>query len=178
MQASLDIATRKQAPPTLFSACLKGKNTPPIHFPMVPSFARNGCSSWWTRLHNQNGGKARGHPRLHSNQETLLRRFKEYQREENKFPPGLCRLTAGSNQRKDGCGIRRVKESASQSGEGTKTEGRGSSDKQSPALAGSGPQIRAPSCLRMTLSGHDCMVAVSPWLEWGSGSKMEYEHTG
>lgn len=90
--------------PTLLSACLKGKNTPPIHFPIVPSSARNGCYSWWTRLHNQNRGKARGHPRLHSNQETLLQRFKEYQREENKFPPGLCCLTAGSNQREDGSG--------------------------------------------------------------------------
>lgn len=55
-------------------------------------------------------------------------------------------------------------------GHGDMRPGRGSGDKEAPALTGLGPEIRAQSCRWMTLS-HSWGVA-GLGLEWGQGSEI------
>lgn len=57
-------------------------------------------------------------------------------------------------------------------GHGDRRPGKGSNDKEAPALTGLRPEIRALSCLWMSLSYSSRWRVALLGLEWGQGSKM------
>lgn len=90
---------RENRPSSLLPVCLKEKHTTDS-LPRGPFLRGTGVASRRRAcIIRERQGKSR-----EGGRDRKRVCFQEYQREENKFPPGLCCLTAGSNQREDGSG--------------------------------------------------------------------------